>query len=83
MVCLKNKRSFIFNNVFQNILDASNCKSNKIWVDKEIEFYNGSMESWLQDNDREMYQKHNERKSAVAERFIGTLKKLTNIELQY
>ena len=28
------------------------------------------MKSWLQDNDTEMYSKHNEGKSVVAERFI-------------
>ena len=32
------------------------------------------MKSWLQDNDIEMYSTHNEGKSVVAERFIGTLK---------
>ena len=32
------------------------------------------MKSWLQDNNIEMYSTHNERKSAVAERFIQTLK---------
>ena len=37
-------------------------------------FYNKSVKSWLQDNGMEMYSKHNERKSVVAERFIRTLK---------
>ena len=32
------------------------------------------MKSWLQGNDVEMYQTHNEGKSAVAERIIRTLK---------
>ena len=32
------------------------------------------MKSWLEDNGMEMYSKHNERKSVVAERFIRTLK---------
>ena len=32
------------------------------------------MKSWLEKNDIEMYSTHNERKSAVAERFIRTLK---------
>ena len=32
------------------------------------------MKSWLQDNNIEMYSKHNEGKSVVAERFIRTLK---------
>ena len=32
------------------------------------------MNSWLQDNDMEMYSAHNKGKSVVAERFIRTLK---------
>ena len=38
------------------------------------EFYNRSIKSWLEKNGREMYSTHNEGKSVVAERFIGTLK---------
>ena len=42
---------------------------------KGSDFFNRSMKSWLQDNDDiEMYSTHNEGKSAVAERFIRTLK---------
>ena len=37
-------------NAFQKILTESNCKPNKIWVDKESEFYNRSMKSWLEKN---------------------------------
>ena len=35
-------------NAFQKILDESNCKLNKIWVDKVSEFYNRSMKPWLE-----------------------------------
>ena len=35
------------------------------------------MESWLEENDIEMYSKHNEGKSAIAERIIRTLKNRT------
>ena len=59
---------------FQKILKESNRKPNKIWVDKESEFYNNSFKKWLKDNDIEMYSIHNEGKSVVAERFIRTLK---------
>ena len=59
---------------FQRILDGSNQTSNKVWLDKDGEFYNRSMESWLEDNDSEMYSTHNKGKSFVAERFIKTLK---------
>ena len=56
------------------MLDKSNRKLNKIWVDKGSEFYNRSMKSWLEANAVEMYSAHNEGKSVVAERFIRTLK---------
>ena len=35
------------------------------------------MESWLEENDIEMYSKHNEGKPAIAERIIRTLKNRT------
>ena len=43
-------------------------------VDKGSEFCNRSMESFLQNNDIEMYSVHNEGKSVKAERFIRNLK---------
>ena len=61
-------------NAFQKILDVSNRKPNKIWVDKGNEFYNRSMKSWPEINAIKMYSVHNEQKSVVAERFIRTLK---------
>ena len=61
-------------NAFQKFLDESGCKLNTIWVDKGSEFYNKSLKSWLQDNNKEMYSTHNEGESAVAERFIRKLK---------
>ena len=59
---------------FRKFLKDSNRKPNKIWVDKGSKFYNNSFKKWLKDNDIEMYSTHNEGKSVVAERFIGTLK---------
>ena len=41
-------------NVFQKILDESNRKRNKIWVDKGSEFYNRSSKSWLERNAKKM-----------------------------
>ena len=49
-----------------------------MWVDKDSEFYNKSMKSWLEKNDIEIYSTHNEGKSVAAERFIRTL-----VGLQY
>ena len=40
---------------FQKILDESNHKPNKRWVDKDSKFYNRSITSWLQDNDIKVY----------------------------
>ena len=49
-------------NAFQNILDKSNCKLNKIWVDESSKFYNRTIKSWLEKNVLEMYSTHNEGK---------------------
>ena len=49
-------------------------KPNKIWVDQGSEFYNNSFNRILKINSIEMYSTYNEGKSAVAERFIRTLK---------
>ena len=60
--------------LFKNESNESNCKSNKICLDKSSEFYNRSMKSLLQHNDIEVYSMHNEGKSVTAERFTRTLK---------
>ena len=44
-VPLKVKKGVTITNTFQNILDESNCKANKIWVYKGSEFYNRSTKS--------------------------------------
>ena len=49
------------------------AKPSKIWVDKDSEFCNRPIKSWLEDNNRGMYSTHNEGKSVVIERFIRTL----------
>ena len=74
VVPLKIKKGISIVNAFQNILDKSERKPNKIWIDKGSEFYNNSFKKWLKYNDIEMYSIHNEGKSVVAERFIRTLK---------
>ena len=68
VVPLKDKKVITITNAFQKILDGSNRKPNKIWVDKGSEFYNSSFKKWLKDSDIEMYSIHNEGKSFVAER---------------
>ena len=74
VILLKDKKGISIVNLFQKILKESNRKPNKIWVDKGSEFYNNSFKRWLKDNDIEMYSTNNEGKSAIAERFMKTLK---------
>ena len=73
-VLLKDEKDITITNAFQQRLDESNHKPNKIWVDKGSEFYNRSMKPWLQNNDIEMYSTHKLGEYVVAERFIRTLK---------
>ena len=61
-------------NEFQIILKKSNRKLNKIWVDKDSEFYNSHFKKWLKDNSIEMYSTDNKKKSVAAERFFRATK---------
>ena len=70
MAPLKDKKGITITNAFQEILDESNRKPNKIWVGKG----NRSMKSWLKDNHIEMYSTNNKGKSIVTKRFFRTLK---------
>ena len=74
VVPLKGKKGISTVNAFQKILEKSDRKPNKLWVDKGSEFYNNSCKKLLKDIDIEMYSIHNEGKSGVAERFVRTLK---------
>ena len=74
VIPLKNKNGETIVEEFKKILDDSNRKPNKIWVDHGSEFYNNKCKSFLKENDIEMYSTFNERKSVIAERFIKTLK---------
>ena len=71
---LKDEKSITIPNAFQKMLQESNCKPSKIWVDKGSEFYNRLMKSLLQDNGIELYSAHNEGKFVITEIFIRTLK---------
>ena len=73
VVPLKDEKGVTIVSAFQNILDDSVRKPNKMWVDKWSEFYSRLMKSWFKDNDIEMYS-NNEGKSVIVERFVGTLK---------
>ena len=43
VIPLKDKKGITITNAFQKILKESNCKPNKIWVDKGSEFSNRLM----------------------------------------
>ena len=61
-------------NAFIEIVNESNRKPNKSWVDQGRKFYNKLMQKWLDNNNISMYSRHNEGKSVIGERFIKTLK---------
>ena len=74
VVPLKDKKGISIVNAFNKIIKQSNRKPNKIRVDQGSEFYNCVFKKWSSDNDIIMYSTFNEGKSAVAERFMRTLK---------
>ena len=74
VIPLKGTKGITITHAFQNFLDESKCKPNKIWVDNSSGFYNRSIKSWLEKNDLEMYSTHNKGKFVIAKRFIRTLK---------
>ena len=45
VVPLKHKKGITITNAFQKIVDESNRKPNKIWIDKGSEIYTASMKS--------------------------------------
>ena len=69
----KDKKGKTVLNAFIKIVNESNCKPNKLWVNQE-KFCNRFMQTWFDNNDILMYSTHNEGKSVIAERFIKTLK---------
>ena len=69
IIPLKDKKGITITYAFQKNLKESNRKPKKIWLDKGSQFCNRSMKSWLEKNAIEMYSKHHEGKSVVAEKF--------------
>ena len=65
VVPLKDKKGTSITNAFNKIIEQSNGKPNKIWVDQGGEFYNHVFKKWLSDNDIIMYSTFNEGKSVV------------------
>ena len=71
---LKDKKCKAVLNAFIEILNESNLKPNKLWVDQGWEFYEKFMQEWLSKNNILVYSTDNEGMSVIAERFIKTLK---------
>ena len=61
-------------NAFIEIVNKSNRKPNKLWIDQGREHFNKHVQEWLDSNGILMYSTHNEGKSVIVERFIKTLK---------
>ena len=72
IVPLKDKRGITIADAFQKIISKGR-KPNKIWVDQVGQFYNKLFKRFVKINSIEIYSTYDERKSAVAERFIRTL----------
>ena len=66
VILLKYKKGITITNAFQKILDESNRKANKIWIDKGSEFYNRPTKSLLEKNYIETYSAHNKGKSLLS-----------------
>ena len=73
VIPIKDKKGATINNAFKKIISEGR-KPNEIWVGQGSEFYNKSFTDFLEINNIKMYSTFNERKSAVAEKFIKTLK---------
>ena len=69
---MKDKTGKTVLNAFIEIVNDSNHKPSKLWVDQGRELYNQLIQEWL-DNIL-MQSAYNEGKSVIAERFIKTLK---------
>ena len=67
---LKDKKSKTVFRAFTEIVNRSNCKLNKLWVDQGREFYNELINELLDNNDILMYSTYNEGKLVITKRFI-------------
>ena len=65
----------------RDVFEKSGCSPSKLWTDEGKEFYNHNVEAVLQQYNVDIYSTHNDPKSAVAERFIRTLRR--KIETNY
>ena len=71
---LKDKKVKTVLNAFIKIVNESNRKRKKVWVDQGREFKDKLMQECLENNDVLMYSTRNAGKSVIAEELIKTLK---------
>ena len=71
---LKDKKGKTVLNAFIEIVNESNRKPNKLWVDQGREFYNKFMQEWLDNNYILLYFTNNKGKPVISEMFIKTVK---------
>ena len=72
---MKDKKGETVTNAFQKITKELTQGSNKIWLHKDIEFYNILNNLLLESIKPEIYSTHKEEKLVVAEGSVRTLKK--------
>ena len=71
---LKNKEGISVAGAFEDIFDTSKRIPCRLWTDRGTEFYNQNVENTLKKHKVQLYSTFNEPKSAIAERFIRTLR---------
>ena len=76
---MKDKEGKAVLNAFIAIVNKSDDKLNKLWVDQGREFHNKLMREWLHNNHILMYSTRNEVKSIIAERSKALKSKSTKV----
>ena len=76
----KDKKGETVLSAFIEIVNESNHKPNKLWVDQGRKFYDKFTQEWLENNDILIYSTHNEGKLVIAERFIKIQKSKISIK---
>ena len=71
---LKDKKGKTVLNAFIEIVNESNCKPHRLWIDQGREFYNKLMQEQLDNSDILICSTNNEGNSVIAERFTKTQK---------
>ena len=71
---LKNKEGISVAEAFEDIFDSSKRIPYRLWTDRGTEFYNQNVERTLKKHKVQLYSTFNDPKSAIAERFIRTLR---------